>query len=127
IKRERPADVTDRRRQQVAELPARRFLHQGLPLRERRGIAGIEAALPHDGRTAAQRGGEDCQRRATVARQYRDRGKLAAPIARRRAVRRGAAARYEPLLLHHAGCDWPRWVVEAIGWAAREFPALSLP
>jgi hypothetical protein len=38
---------------QVAELPGRRFLYQGLPLRERRGIAGIEAALPHDGHATA--------------------------------------------------------------------------
>lgn len=51
---------------QLAESPGRRFRHQGLPLRKRRVIAGIAAALPNSGRAAARCGRADRQPHAAV-------------------------------------------------------------
>ncbi len=44
------------------------FVLKDYRVRERRGIAGIAAALPHDGGAAARYGGEDRQRRACCSR-----------------------------------------------------------
>ena len=106
-------------RRGLSRAEAGRLDRQGFPLPHRRGDARAAPAL-HDGRRADRRAGADPARHRRLRRELPDAG------LRRRAVRRGPAARRHEVLHHPARRDRRRQIGQAVRRPAREVPALQL-